>query len=147
MTAFWAGPSAAFSLRICRGSRAVKRARRRVAWNDRMKLRRDSHPEPSLRLMASAECSDVCRAVDRSVRSPNGADDTSPETRPEAAVGIGGNRDVTIRRFGTGRAARVAAMRTADALRERGVAAAPLFKPAMGGWIVRIYPGGIRRKT
>jgi hypothetical protein len=24
------------------------------------------------------------------------------------------------------------------------VAAAPLFKPALGGWIVRIYPGGIR---
>jgi hypothetical protein len=80
------------------------------------------------------------------VRSPSGADDTSPETRPEAAAGVGGNGDVTVRRFGTGRSARVAAMRTADALRERGVAAAPLFKPAMGGWIVRIYPGGIRRK-
>jgi len=52
-----------------------------------------------------------------------------------------------VQRFGTGREARVAAMRTADALRRRGVAAAPLFKPAWGGWIVRIYPGGIRRRT
>jgi len=52
-----------------------------------------------------------------------------------------------IRRFGTGREARVAAMRTADVLRERGIAAAALFKPSMGGWIVRIYPGGIRRRT
>ena len=52
-----------------------------------------------------------------------------------------------VRRFGTGREARVAAMRTADALRRRGIAAAPLFKPALGGWVVRIYPGGIRRRT
>jgi hypothetical protein len=52
-----------------------------------------------------------------------------------------------VERFGTGREARVAAMRTADALRRRGIAAAPLFKPALGGWIVRIYPGGVRRRT
>jgi hypothetical protein len=52
-----------------------------------------------------------------------------------------------VRRFGTGREARVAAMRTADVLRERGIAAAAVFKPSMGGWIVRIYPGGIRRRT
>jgi len=51
------------------------------------------------------------------------------------------------RRFGTGREARVAAMRTADMLRERGIAAAALFKPSMGGWIVWIYPGGIRRRN
>jgi len=52
-----------------------------------------------------------------------------------------------VRRFGTGPEARVAAVRTADALRRRGIAAAPLFKPSLGGWIVRIYPGGIRRRT
>jgi hypothetical protein len=50
------------------------------------------------------------------------------------------------RRFGTGRKARVAAMRTADELRGRGVAAAAIFKPSMGGWIVQIYPGGIRQR-
>ncbi len=38
-------------------------------------------------------------------------------------------------------------MRTADQLRDRGVAAAALFKPSMGGWIVQIYPGGIRRRS
>jgi hypothetical protein len=37
-------------------------------------------------------------------------------------------------------------MRTADELRGRGVAAAAMFKPSMGGWIVRIYPGGVRRR-
>jgi hypothetical protein len=51
------------------------------------------------------------------------------------------------RRFGVGPKARVAAMRTADELRDRGIAAAAMFKPAMGGWIVRIYPGGIRRRS
>lgn len=51
-----------------------------------------------------------------------------------------------IRRFGIGRKARVAAMRAADDLRSRGVAAAALFKPQHGGWIVRIYPGGIRQR-
>jgi hypothetical protein len=35
-------------------------------------------------------------------------------------------------------------MRAADDLRARGIAAAALFKPALGGWIVRIFPGGIR---
>ena len=58
-----------------------------------------------------------------------------------------GDHDTGTRRFGTGREARVAAMRTADILRERGIAAAAVFKPSMGGWIVRIYPGGIRRRT
>jgi hypothetical protein len=51
------------------------------------------------------------------------------------------------RQFGTGRKARVAAMRTADELRDRGISAAAMFKPSMGGWIVRIYPGGIRRRS
>jgi hypothetical protein len=37
-------------------------------------------------------------------------------------------------------------MRAADALRAEGIAAAPLFKPGHGGWIVRTYPGGIRRR-
>jgi len=57
-----------------------------------------------------------------------------------------GGYDSGTRRFGTGRKARVAAMRTADELRERGVAAAAIFKPSMGGWIVQIHPGGIRRR-
>jgi hypothetical protein len=43
--------------------------------------------------------------------------------------------------------ARVAAMRTADELRERGIVAAALFKPSMGGWIVQTCPGGIRRRS
>jgi hypothetical protein len=54
--------------------------------------------------------------------------------------------DSRTRQFGTGPKARVAAMRTADELRERGVAAAAMFKPSMGGWIVQIYPGGIWRR-
>ena len=57
-----------------------------------------------------------------------------------------GGHHSRIRRFGAGRKARVAAMRTADELREGGIAAAALFKPSMGGWIVQIYPGGIRRR-
>lgn len=48
--------------------------------------------------------------------------------------------------YGIGRAARIAAMRTADELRSGGTAAVALFKPGLGGWIVRIYPGGIRRR-
>lgn len=47
--------------------------------------------------------------------------------------------------YGIGRAARIAAMRAADELRSREIAAVALFKPDLGGWIVRIYPGGIRR--
>jgi len=57
-----------------------------------------------------------------------------------------GGYDSGTRQFGTGRRARVAAMRTADELRERGIAAAALFKPSMGGWIVQIYPGVIRQR-
>jgi hypothetical protein len=57
-----------------------------------------------------------------------------------------GDYDNGTWRFGTGREARVAAMRKADELRGRGVAAAAIFKPSMGGWIVHIYPGGIRRR-
>ena len=52
-----------------------------------------------------------------------------------------------IRRFGTGRAARIAARHAADELRADGVAAAALFKPGLGGWIVQIFPGGIRGFT
>jgi hypothetical protein len=37
-------------------------------------------------------------------------------------------------------------MRTSDALRAQGIATAPLFKPGLGGWIVRTYPGGIKRR-
>lgn len=48
--------------------------------------------------------------------------------------------------YGIGRAARVAAMHAADTLRSREIAAVALFKPELGGWIVRVYPGGIRRR-
>lgn len=48
--------------------------------------------------------------------------------------------------YGIGRDARIAAMRAADELRSREIAAVALFKPDLGGWIVRIYPGGIRRR-
>ncbi len=37
-------------------------------------------------------------------------------------------------------------MRTADDLRAADIAAAALFKPSMGGWIVQIFPGGIRKR-
>jgi hypothetical protein len=37
-------------------------------------------------------------------------------------------------------------MRTADELRERGIVAAAMFKPSLGGWIVQIYPGALRRR-
>jgi len=57
------------------------------------------------------------------------------------------SRATGIRQFGTGRKARVAAACTADALRDRGIAAAALFKPSMDGWIVQIYPGGVRRRA
>jgi len=49
--------------------------------------------------------------------------------------------------FGVGPQARVSAMRTADGLRDRGIAAAALFKPSRGGWIVQVFPGGIRSRT
>jgi hypothetical protein len=37
-------------------------------------------------------------------------------------------------------------MKTADGLRAKGIAAAALFKPSHGGWIVRVFPGGIRQR-
>ncbi len=37
-------------------------------------------------------------------------------------------------------------MRTADGLRANGIAAAAPFKPSMGGWVVQIFPGGIRQR-
>ena len=52
--------------------------------------------------------------------------------------------EAQVIRFGTGPRARVSAMKTADRLRSDGIAAAALFKPSHGGWIVRIFPGGIR---
>ena len=77
--------------------------------------------------------------------------DTHKDGRPDSGPATSGYRpsdhDTGTRQFGTGRKARVAAMRTADALRDRGIAAAALFKPSMGGWIVQIYPGGIRRRA
>jgi hypothetical protein len=38
-------------------------------------------------------------------------------------------------------------MSTADELRAQGIAAAALFKPSMGGWVVQTFPGGIRRRS
>jgi hypothetical protein len=77
--------------------------------------------------------------------------DSQKGRRPDPAAAADGHRtsydDTSTRQFGVGRKARVAAMRTADQLRNRGVAAAALFKPSMGGWIVQIYPGGIRRRS
>lgn len=70
----------------------------------------------------------------------------SAETGTAACGARDGGYDARTRQFGTGRKARVAAMRTADELRGCGVAAAAMFKPSMGGWIVQIYPGGIRRR-
>jgi hypothetical protein len=51
-----------------------------------------------------------------------------------------------VRRFGIGPRARRSAMRTADNLRAADIAAAALFKPSMGGWVVQIFPGGIRKR-
>jgi len=36
-------------------------------------------------------------------------------------------------------------MHAADDLRARGIAAVALFKPALGGWVVQVFPGGIKR--
>jgi hypothetical protein len=38
----------------------------------------------------------------------------------------------------------MSAMREAEELRAQNMAAAALFKPALGGWIVQIFPGGIK---
>ena len=77
--------------------------------------------------------------------------DMQKDRRPDSGAAVSGHRagdqDARTRQFGTGRKARVAAMRTAGQLRDRGVAAAALFKPSMGGWIVQVYPGGIRRRS
>ncbi len=51
-----------------------------------------------------------------------------------------------FRQFGVGARARIAAIRAADDLRDRGIAAVAVFKPSMGGWIVQIHPGGIRSR-
>jgi hypothetical protein len=48
--------------------------------------------------------------------------------------------------FGVGARARIAAIRAADELRDRGIAAVAVFKPSRGGWIVQIHPGGIRSR-
>jgi hypothetical protein len=48
-------------------------------------------------------------------------------------------------RFGTGRAARLAATARAEAMREQGIAARALFKLEFGGWVVSIH-GRIRQK-
>lgn len=75
--------------------------------------------------------------------------ETHKRCRPSPAeAGTGQGTDEArsgTRHFGIGGQARVAAIRAADDLRARGIAAAALFKPPMGGWVVQIYPGGIRR--
>ncbi len=48
--------------------------------------------------------------------------------------------------FGIGKRARMAATSAADELRAGGVAAVAMFKPGLGGWVVRFYPGGIRQR-
>jgi len=48
--------------------------------------------------------------------------------------------------FGIVPRARVSAISAADHLRAKNIAAAALFKPSMGGWIVQIFPGGIRQR-
>ena len=58
----------------------------------------------------------------------------------------GANPDSRTRFFGIGRVARINAMSVADDLRSRGTAAVALFEPALGGWIVQVYPGGIRQR-
>jgi hypothetical protein len=40
----------------------------------------------------------------------------------------------------------MSAMSEAQRLRAKDMAAAALFKPSMGGWIVQIFPGGIRQR-
>jgi inorganic pyrophosphatase len=62
--------------------------------------------------------------------------------RAAGSVPVGGRVHV----FGAGSRARVAATSAADDLRARSVAAVAMFKPGFGGWIVRIYPGGIRER-
>ena len=60
---------------------------------------------------------------------------------PDGAAGLG-----EVRQFGVGARARVAAIRAADELRDRGIAAVAVFKPSRGGWIVQVHPGGIRSR-
>jgi hypothetical protein len=50
------------------------------------------------------------------------------------------------RQFGVGVRARIAEIRAADELRDRGIAAVAVFKPSRGGWIVQVHPGGIRSR-
>ena len=38
-------------------------------------------------------------------------------------------------------------MSTADDLRSRETVAVALFKPALGGWVVQVYPGRIRQRS
>lgn len=71
-----------------------------------------------------------------------------PERPGDTAAGYSDHDSYPATRlFGIGPKARLEAMHTADEMRARGVAAAPMFKPSMGGWIVRVYPGGIRRRA
>lgn len=53
---------------------------------------------------------------------------------------------VGTQRFGVGTKARISAQRAADDLRSDGVVAVALFRPSLGGWVVEVYPGRIRRR-
>jgi hypothetical protein len=59
---------------------------------------------------------------------------------------VGDELDPDTRFYGIGKGPRIAAMAAANEMRSRGIAAVALFKPALGGWIVRIYPGGIKQR-
>ena len=95
----------------------------------------------------------ICFVTPRELRAPavsdgDADDDGQPASQAAPAgpqmPGQGGPRG-PVRFFGIGREARIAAARASDDLRCRGIAAAALFKPQFGGWVVQVFPGGIRR--
>ncbi|MEU6476562.1 hypothetical protein ABZ858_06655 [Streptomyces sp. NPDC047017] len=51
-----------------------------------------------------------------------------------------------VLRHGTGPAARRAALREADRLWQRGVAARAVFRPEYGGWAVLVFKAAVRRR-
>ena len=96
----------------------------------------------------------ICFVTPRELRAPAVSDsDADDEGWPPSKAapagpqmpGNGGPRG-PVRFFGIGREARIAATRASDDLRRRGIAAAALFKPQFGGWVVQVFPGGIRRR-
>ena len=68
-------------------------------------------------------------------------------SRPHSrAAGARGSVPARFGCFGISPQARRSAMRTADNLRATDIAAAALFKPSMGGWIVQVFPGGVGKR-